>query len=225
MIGNVFAVIFFKWLCEWVWRSSKFYFAIIIQTSETRDIWRFYLEVTLVARYLLHQIFNEKSVFKGAESMALHVHVQRGGRTDSMDWYQYWEVLDLYILMGELIFKYMLRKEYSVLDKDVGDCSNQGTRKVYEYQLGLLALKLCRRQQSQMNQDLHATQTAQLSSGRFSRPALIYYSFDILQGYDVQLSNTKVFHGYKHKVKTIIIGHLKDIEVLSTVKRCKQRHS
>jgi len=66
-----------------------------------------------------------------------------------------------------------------------------------------------------MNQDLQATQTAQLSSGRFSRLTLIYYSY---QGYDVQLSNTKVFHGYKHKVKTIITDYLKDIKVLSTVK-------
>lgn len=109
----------------------------------------------------------------------------------------------------------MLCKEYFPLDKDVGDFKPRVPGKVYDYQLGLLALKLCRRQQSQMNQDLHATQTAQLSSGRFSRPALIYYS---CHRYDVQLSNTKVFHGYKHKGKTIIIDHLKDIEVLGTVK-------
>lgn len=30
-------------------------------------------------------------------------------------------MLDLYILMGELIFKYMLHKEYFAPDKDVGD--------------------------------------------------------------------------------------------------------
>lgn len=66
-----------------------------------------------------------------------------------------------------------------------------------------------------MNQDLHTTQTAQLSSGRFSRPALIYYTY---QGYDVQLNNTKDFHGCKHKVKTIVIDHLNYTKVLSVVK-------
>lgn len=64
-------------------------------------------------------------------------------------------MLDLYILMGELIFKYMLRKEYFAPDKDVGDYSNLGyPQSVW---LALLALELCSRQQTQINQDLHAT--------------------------------------------------------------------
>lgn len=72
-IVKVFVAIFFQWLCEWVWPSSKFYFAIIIQTHERRNTWRFYLETSLAARYLLQQIFNEKSVIKGEESIPSHV--------------------------------------------------------------------------------------------------------------------------------------------------------
>lgn len=35
--GKIFAVTFFKWLCEWVWPSSKFYLANITQTSEMKN--------------------------------------------------------------------------------------------------------------------------------------------------------------------------------------------
>lgn len=68
-IGKVFARIFFKWLCEWVWPSSNFYFAMIIQTSETRAIWKYYLEISLAPRYLLQQIFNECLQRRGTYSI------------------------------------------------------------------------------------------------------------------------------------------------------------
>lgn len=137
---------------------------------------------------------------------------------DRMDWCEYWEMLDLSILMGESVFKWMSCKEYFALDKDIGDYSNQGTRKVYDYQLHLLALKLCRRQQ----------RTSTLHSPAFQWEVL-QTRFDITimdsyQGYGTQQSNTEDFHGCEHKVKTIIVNHLKDIKASNTVKWCKQRH-
>lgn len=207
--GKVFALTLFRWLYEWIWPPLKF----TVQTSETSDIRRFYLENSSAARYLLQQIFQEKSDFKGEEPIPWHA--QSRGRTDRMDWCEYWEILDLYILMGEPVFKWMFCK--FAPDKDVGDCSHPG----HQESVWLPAGSVSSPTMQKATKDLHTTQTAQLSSGRFSRPALIYCSY---QGYGTQQSNSEAFHECKHEVKAIIVDHLKDTKVLNTVKWYKQRH-
>lgn len=159
--GKVFVPILFKWLYAWIWPPLKF----TVQTSETRDIQGFYTENSSAGRYLLQQIFHEKvssnernlfhGTYKAEEELIGWTDVLRNARSFSSN--------------GR-VFKWMSCKEYFALDKDVGDYSNQGTRKVYDYQLGLLALKLCRRQQ----------RTSTLHSPAFQWEVL-QTRFDILQ--------------------------------------------